>query len=93
MKKLWFKRKLYGWGWQPATWQGWLVLAVFILLEVGNAYRLDLMTGPQSDVSTSFIIQTILLIVLLIVVCLRTGEKPRWQWGKRIEDEDMNEPR
>jgi len=24
----WFKAKLYGWGWDPAIWQGWLVLLV-----------------------------------------------------------------
>ena len=37
----WFKRKLYGWGWTPATWQGWLVLAVFVVLMILNAFRVD----------------------------------------------------
>jgi predicted GH43/DUF377 family glycosyl hydrolase len=22
----WFRAKEYGWGWYPATWEGWLVL-------------------------------------------------------------------
>lgn len=26
----WFKRKLYGWGWTPATWQGWVTLVAFL---------------------------------------------------------------
>jgi hypothetical protein len=21
----WFRRKSFGWGWSPASWQGWLV--------------------------------------------------------------------
>ncbi len=31
--KYWFKAKNYGWGWYPATWQGWLILAGFIYLN------------------------------------------------------------
>jgi len=27
----WFKAKLYGFGWAPAAWQGWLVLFVYIV--------------------------------------------------------------
>ena len=28
--KFWFKRKKYGWGWRPASYEGWAVtLAVF----------------------------------------------------------------
>ncbi len=90
----WFTRKLYGWGWQPASWQGRVVLLVFVLLEVGNAFRLDLIAQTQGAFPTAFVLQSLGLVVLLILVCLRTGEKPRWQWGKRIEDdEDVNEPR
>ena len=28
----WFKAKLYGWGWTPAKWQGWLVVLTYIIL-------------------------------------------------------------
>lgn len=31
-KKLWFKRKLYGWGWTPVKWQGWLTIIIYIAL-------------------------------------------------------------
>ena len=30
----WFAAKRYGFGWVPCSWQGWLVLAVFLLLYV-----------------------------------------------------------
>src|SRR3989344_3809139 len=33
-KGYWFKRKLYGWGWVPVRWQGWLFLAAWIGLFV-----------------------------------------------------------
>ena len=29
-KGYWFKRKIFGWGWAPATWQGWLVITIFV---------------------------------------------------------------
>ena len=40
-RPIWFKRKTYGYGWTPATWQGWLIIAVWIGLVLLNGYRLD----------------------------------------------------
>ena len=77
----WFKRKLYGWGWTPATWQGWLVLAVFIVLITLNAFRIDFNSHSASDTLINVVPQTIILVALLILICFKTGEKPHWQWG------------
>ncbi len=31
----WFKRKTYGWGWTPVSWQGWLVtLGLVVVITV-----------------------------------------------------------
>lgn len=32
-KNIFFKAKKYGWGWYPATWQGWAIFGAFIALE------------------------------------------------------------
>lgn len=80
-KGYWFKRKLYGWGWTPVTWQGWLVLFGFIAGVVGNFYRLDIASHSVSDTLLNFIPQTAILAILLIVICFVKGESPRWQWG------------
>jgi hypothetical protein len=77
----WFKAKAYGWGWTPATWQGWLILVVFVALIALNFFRLDAGSHSASDTLRPFIIQTFLLAILLIGICYATGEKPRWQWG------------
>ena len=77
----WFKAKLYGWGWTPATWQGWLVLAVFGALLFLNFLRLDATSHSASDTVRPFFIQTVLLVILLLGICYAKGEKPRWQWG------------
>ena len=34
----WFKRKLYGWGWVPVKWQGWLVIAISIAIFAFGLY-------------------------------------------------------
>lgn len=80
-EKYWFKRKIFGWGWTPATWQGWLILVLFIVLIVGNAYRIDTQSLSNNDVPVTFLVQTFILVIILIAICYATGEKPRWQWG------------
>lgn len=82
MKTLWFRNKTYGWGWYPATWQGWAVLAVFIALLVVNALALTGTAEPTPSMLAWFFAREAALVLLLIVVCYKTGEKPRWQWGK-----------
>lgn len=82
-KPIWFKRKTYGWGWYPATWQGWLTLLAFAVLMIANAVRLSMSTPSHTGtILTQYIPQTILLVVVLLVVCYLTGETPRWQWGE-----------
>lgn len=80
-KGYWFRAKLYGWGWTPARWQGWVTLLVFIALVVLNFWRIDRHSHSASDTLINFLPQTVVLILLLIAVCYWKGEKPRWQWG------------
>lgn len=77
----WFKRKIYGWGWTPATWQGWVAILVFLVLMFLNFFRIDSASHSGSDTLINFIPQTAILVLLLIVVCWKKGEKPKWQWG------------
>ena len=77
--KIWFRRKLYGWGWTPCTWEGWMVLlgwTVFFVLAISNLDHEWLKN----------IIFIIIFTVILIEICYQKGERPRWQWGKRKED-------
>lgn len=77
----WFKRKIYGWGWTPATWQGWLVLILFIGIIVYNFFLIDQNSHSVSDTMRPFLIRIIILIFLLLIICFKTGEPPKWQWG------------
>jgi hypothetical protein len=78
----WFKRKLYGFGWVPATKQGWGVLALFGLFVVGISLWAE--TNVSDDQATSHVIVPLLLATaLFLLVTYRTGEPLKWQWGKR----------
>lgn len=82
IKKPWFVTKKYGWGWAPATWQGWAVLALFVVLTVAYATWVDGAARSEPESTWLFLPVAFVLTVVLIVVCYLTGEKPRWRWGK-----------
>lgn len=77
MKKYWFPAKRYGWGWGlPSAWQGWLVLAGFVVLLTGGALVLE----PEHS-RAGFGAYTAILCLVLLAVCWLKGEPPRWRWG------------
>ncbi|MCF7815784.1 MAG: hypothetical protein K9M10_02590 [Candidatus Pacebacteria bacterium] len=82
----WFKRKLYGWGWTPATREGWGVTLLWIAVVLGDFIRIDRNSHSESDTLIAFAPHAVILIVILIVICYKKGESPKWQWG--ISDED-----
>lgn len=82
INKPWFKTKLYGWGWYPSAWQGWLTLVLYLLLLAKILIIIDLRSHSVSDTLIGMIVPFILLTSLLILVCYGTGEKLRWRWGR-----------
>jgi len=80
-EKLWFKRKRYGWGWTPVSWEGWLSTLVILLVVVLSA--MDITAEPESVARP--LIRIVSAVVLLILICYKKGETPRWQWGAKDE--------
>ena len=81
-KKLWFRAKSYGWGWTPASWQGWLIVLIYIMLMAGvtsgvNIYYNFAWQAPVVSILIGFILTGILL-----VITYKTGEPPSWRWGR-----------
>lgn len=80
-RKYWFKAKRYGYGWYPASWQGWTSIIFYLtaLFFVISGSEKD----PEIAGDYKFAIEQIFsLTALLIVLCYMTGEKARWRWGK-----------
>ena len=81
VRPLWFKAKRYGYGWYPATWQGWPVTLAAVAIIVVNAVFVDRHSHSVSDTLIGSAVPTIVVVALLILTCILTGEKPRWRWG------------
>lgn len=85
-KDLWFRAKNYGWGWYPASWQGWLVIGIYILIVFGliRLNEVGFETEDPESVTNTFLPVVILTAILILVSYLK-GEKPEWRWkGKPI---------
>lgn len=78
----WFKRKLYGWGWTPAKWQGWAVVLLYIILILSFSLTID-DSAPTNEIFFTFILPVVLLTATLLRICYKKGESPRWQWGPK----------
>lgn len=82
-KRIWFKAKRYGWGWQPLTWEGWLTMVVWIGVNVWWFIRVDHLQHSGSDtlinVAPVFIVSTL----ILLGICYIKGEHPHWHWGDK----------
>lgn len=79
-EKLWFKRKLYGWGWTPATWQGWTSTGLFLSIIFLLSFRVEGISSGK-EVFLRFVLPVVALTILFILLAHKKGEKPRWQWG------------
>lgn len=81
-KRYWFKAKWFGWGWTPATWEGWLTTGVLILAIILLSRRAN---GSESflELMYEYLIPIALLTALFIIIARMRGEKPRWRWGDR----------
>lgn len=76
----WFKRKLYGWGWTPVTWQGWVLTLGYIVCLLLLALTID-ESAPNKEVWLRFMLPLVALTAIFIRIAYTKGEKPKWQWG------------
>jgi hypothetical protein len=76
----WFKRKAFGWGWTPVTWQGWLITLIYIGSLIAFSLTID-ESSTRKEVVFLFLIPLVLLTITLIRIAYKKGEKPGWNWG------------
>ena len=81
-KEIWFKAKLYGWGWYPSTWKGWTILLIYLSAVIYLFLKIDSNSHSVSDTLINFIPVGLIMTIILISICYQKGEKPRWRWGK-----------
>ncbi|MEK6906519.1 MAG: hypothetical protein AABW81_02765, partial [Nanoarchaeota archaeon] len=75
---LWFKMRLYGWG--------WVVVLAFIGLFILNGVYFASKISPSGEPTVFDLILffgvIIVSIALLFWICYKKGEWPKWSWGR-----------
>lgn len=87
--RIWFKRRRYGWGWEPATREGWIVLGVWLVAIVVGGLSIIAISGEDHPARTAvwWVAYVLLATAALIGVCAATGPWPRWRWGWKDADD------
>lgn len=76
----WFKKRLFGWGWTPATKEGWLTTLVFVIAILFLAFRLE-ETVTGIEVVKQLLVPLVVLVFVFVYIAYKKGEKPVWSWG------------
>lgn len=86
-KRYWFKRKRYGWGFTPSTWQGWVVVVGYVVVIVAMIPAfLDAPEAVERREAALFFLFTFLATFGLVKICFLKGPAPRWRWGRKPGD-------
>ena len=88
----WFKRRRYGYGWIPVTWQGWLALAIYLVVVVGGAFVF--LDAPQNTPEGtlprtlgSYLAFVAVAAVAFLAIVRSKAPKARWRWGRKPDDD------
>ncbi len=79
-ERYWFKNKMYGIGWTPATKEGWFTIVLFVLWVVGVLYRAESRIISEDDVLQHIVAPVFFGVFVLLVITWKTGEPLRWTW-------------
>jgi hypothetical protein len=72
----WFYANRNGWGWGPATWQGWLVIVAWLSIFLWGLRVTGLRAHPWTHAA-----YVAAMLGLLALICYLKGEPARWRWG------------
>lgn len=76
---MWFKRKKYGWGWTPTSWQGW---AVTLIYGFSIGFYVGWTHSMKNFSPKVFGILCVVTTMAFLAIAFKKGPKPKWQWGK-----------
>lgn len=87
-KKYWFKRRRFGYGWTPVTWQGWLLMIVFLAVAIVSAIIIfpGKSQRPTTNETLLFLAITVVDLAVFLKITLAKSPAPKWRWGKHSGD-------
>lgn len=88
LKKFWFKRRRYGYGWTPVTWQGWATIGIYLFALLGYAFTMD-EASPEGTLEDIYMYLGVVfgMTVCFIIVTAIKSPRPKWRWGPKSTDD------
>ncbi|MFH1275947.1 MAG: hypothetical protein ABIH82_02455 [Candidatus Woesearchaeota archaeon] len=75
--KYWFKPKSFGYGATPCTWEGWLIVVLFVLYIFSLAYFFI-----PNNMSYYYWYFGIGIVILIIISKKKTAGDWKWKWNE-----------
>lgn len=82
LNKYWFKPKKYGYGAYPSSWEGYLVIILFIL----GIFVITKYTNIENNNYNPFLFLFLLIIEFIFLIYIsknKTQEKWKFRWGEK----------
>lgn len=78
-KKKWFKAEMYGWGWYPVSWEGWIIISLYMIAISLHFINIEKFAHSTSDALLNFSIPFVITTVFLLIICYARGERPSFR--------------
>ena len=79
----WFKPKTFGYGATPTTWEGWALVAVYILVLVAGIVAMTLRKESFATYIASLAVIGVATVVMVVVSVQKTDGAWHWSWGAK----------
>lgn len=79
----WFKPKTFGYGATPSTWEGWLTLAIYVVVLSACVVAIAAHRGSLPALVFSLVVIVLATGVMTLVSMRKTEGVWRWRWGPR----------
>jgi uncharacterized membrane protein YhaH (DUF805 family) len=77
-QRYWFKAHKSGYGWHPATWEGWTVLLVYIIAIVYSVIQINSVSQSLNETLFAFFPRFLIFTAILTVITYLKGESITW---------------
>lgn len=72
--KYWFRKRKYGWGWTPSTWEGWLITLIFLCVYLYVALTMSDEAVAEEGMFRILFLPLLALVILFLAIVWKKGE-------------------
>jgi hypothetical protein len=81
MHEFWFKPKTYGYGATPTTWEGWLVVAIYVAALLACVLAVAVRGKTPGSFAVAGVVVAVVTAAMVWISAIKTDGPWRWHWG------------